>query len=100
MKEYRYVIVSSQGASLDLAGGMAETPTRLFQPMWYHDKQYQELQELLHKGWRPVREAGMGGGSATGGAVIAFSLVLLEREKPEPAVPLAQPAGEAITRET
>ncbi len=100
MKEYRYVIVSSQGASLDLSGGMARTPTRLFQPMWYHDEQYQELQELLHKGWRPVRETGMGGGSATGGAVIAFSLVLLERERPEPEVPLAQPADEGTTRET
>ncbi|HJT79370.1 MAG TPA: hypothetical protein VJ739_19395 [Gemmataceae bacterium] len=100
MKQYRYVIVSSQGASLDLAGGMAETPTRLFQPMWYHDKQYQELQELLGKGWRPVRETGMGGGSGVGGAVIAFALILLEREKPDDEIPVAQPAEEGITRET
>ena len=61
MKEYRYVIVSSQGASLDLAGGLAQVPTGLFQKMWYHDERYQELQELLHKGWHPVRETGMGG---------------------------------------
>ena len=37
MKRYRYVIVSSQGASLDFSGGPARLPG-LFQKMWYADE--------------------------------------------------------------
>jgi len=79
MKRYRYVIVSSQGASLDLSKGAAEVPG-LFQHMWYSDANFQDLQGLLDKGWRPVRETMMGGASAAGGAVVAFALVLLEKD--------------------
>jgi hypothetical protein len=81
MKKYRYVIVSSQGASLDISKGAAELPGLLmFQQMWYCDANYQDLQGLLDKGWRPVRETMMGGASAAGGAVVAFALVLLEKD--------------------
>jgi len=40
------------------------------------------LKELLATGWKPVRETGMGGGSV----VVAFSLVLLEKDVEEPPV--------------
>jgi hypothetical protein len=83
MKKHRYVIVSSQGASLDFHDGPAKLPG-LLQQMWYSDIRFQDLQELLENGWNPVRETGMGGGSGVGGAVIAFSLVLLEKEVTEP----------------
>jgi hypothetical protein len=99
MKQYRYVIVSSQGASFDFSRGAAKVPTGLFQKMWYHDEQFQDLQALLDEGWRPVRETAMGGGSATGGAVIAFALVLLEREEPPMALPAEPAAAEKITPE-
>jgi hypothetical protein len=49
MKKYRYIIVSSQGASLDLSKGPAEVPG-LFQHMWYSDARFQDLQDLLNKG--------------------------------------------------
>jgi hypothetical protein len=90
MKKYRYVIVSSQGASLDFSQGPPPLPG-LLQQMWYADEKYQDLQGLLKNGWQPVRETGMGGGSGVGGAVIAFSLVLLEKE-----VPPAPPVVEAV----
>jgi len=85
MKKFRYAIVSSQGASLDFHNGPAKLPG-LLQQMWYSDTKFQDLQELMENGWKPVRETGMGGGSAVGGAVIAFSLVLLEKDVAEPAV--------------
>jgi hypothetical protein len=88
VKKYRYVIVSSQGASLDFSQGPASVPG-LLQQMWYSDEKYQDLRDLLKNGWQPVRETGMGGGSTTGGAVIAFSLVLLEKEAP-PAPPVVE----------
>lgn len=47
------------------------------------DLKYQDLQDLLDKGWSPVRETGMGGASATGGAAVAFSLILPEKERQE-----------------
>jgi hypothetical protein len=93
MKRNRYVIVSSQGASLDFSDGVAKLPG-LLQPMWYSDAKYHDLQDLMDKGWRPVRETGMGGGSAVGGAVVAFSLVLLEKDVKDeepPVVEAAQP---------
>jgi hypothetical protein len=99
MKECRFVIVSSQGASIDLSEGAAKVPTGLFQKMWYHDEQFQDLQRLLADGWRPVRETAMGGGSAAGGAVIAFALVLLEREEPPMALPAGPARAEGITPE-
>jgi hypothetical protein len=80
MKQYRYVIVSSQGTSLDFHEGAAKLP-ELFQPMWYGDRRFQDLQDLLADGWRPVRETGMGGASATGGVAMAFALLLLERDR-------------------
>ena len=90
MKKYRYVIVSGQGTSLDVHRGPAEVPGFL-EPMWYGKEQYQDLQELMERGWRPVRETSMGGGSAAGGAVVAFALVLLEKDvADEP--PLVEPA--------
>jgi hypothetical protein len=89
MKKYRYVIVSSQGTSLDVHRGPAKVPG-LFEYMWYGKEEYQDLQALMEHGWRPVRETAMGGGSAAGGAVVAFSLVLLEKDADEP--PLVEPA--------
>ena len=89
MKKYRYVIVSSQGASLDFHDGPAKLPG-LLQQMWYTDAKFQDLQDLLANGWQPVRETGMGGGSAVGGAVIAFSLVLVEKETMEAARPVVE----------
>jgi hypothetical protein len=93
MKQYRYVIVSSQGASLDSTEGVARVPG-LLQQMWYSDAKFHDLQDLLDSGWQPVRETGMGGGSATGGAVVAFALVLLEKdvELAEPPVVEAAPS--------
>jgi hypothetical protein len=99
MKEFRYLIVSSQGASIDLSEGPAKVPTGLFQKMWYHDEQFQDLQRLLAEGWRPVRETGMGGASAAGGAVIGFALVLLEREEPPMALAADPAAAQGITPE-
>jgi hypothetical protein len=90
MKKYRYVIVSSQGTSLDVHRGPAKVPGFL-EPMWYAKEEYQDLQELMERGWRPVRETCMGGGSAAGGAVVAFSLVLLEKDVAEEP-PLVEPA--------
>jgi hypothetical protein len=89
MKKYRYVIVSSQGTSLDVHRGPAKVPGFL-EPMWYAREDFQDLQALMDRGWRPVRETHMGGGSAAGGAVVAFSLVLLEKDAEE--LPVAQPA--------
>lgn len=89
MKKHRYIILSSQGASLDFSEGVAQLPG-LLQPMWYSDAKYQDLQDLMEKGWRPVRETGMGGGSAVGGAVVAFSLVLLEKDAPDTEPPVVE----------
>lgn len=60
--------------------------------------QYQDLQDLLDKGWHPVRETGMGGASATGGAAVAFSLILLEKNRPE-AAPAAESVPEGLGRQ-
>jgi hypothetical protein len=89
MKQFRYVIVSSQGASLDFSEGMAKLPG-LLQPMWYSDAKYHDLQDLMENGGRPVRETGMGGGSAVGGAVVAFSLVFLERDVKDDEPPVVE----------
>ena len=56
----------------------------------YGGEDFQDLPELLELGWQPVRESMMGGGSAAGGAVLAFSLVLLERDLPPAAIPVAE----------
>jgi hypothetical protein len=66
---------------------------------WYGDQQYQDLQELLAKGWHPVRETGMGGASATGGAAVAFSLILLEKDRAEGAPPVAEAVPAAPVQE-
>jgi hypothetical protein len=89
MKKYRYVIVSSQGASFDFQEGPPKLPG-LLQQMWYTDAKFQDLPDLLANGWHPARETGMGGGSAGGGAVVAFSLVLLEKEVMETEPPLVE----------
>ena len=97
MKRYRYVILSSYGASWDISREITKPQGGFMEMPWFGDQQYQDLQELLDKGWRPVRETGMGGASATGGAAVAFSLILLEKDRPEatPAVPEAVPAPPA-----
>jgi hypothetical protein len=59
---------------------------------WFGDSKYQDLQDLLDKGWRPVRETGMGGASAHAGEAVAFSLILLEKDRHEAAADvLAEP---------
>jgi hypothetical protein len=94
MKRYRYVILSSYGASWDISREIDKPLGGLMQLPWFGDLKYQDLQELLDKGWHPIRETGMGGASATGGAAVAFSLILLEKDRLEatPAVPQAIPA--------
>ena len=87
MKRYRYVILSSYGASWDISRDIEKPLGGLMQLPWFGDLKYQDLQGLLDKGWRPVRETGMGGASATGGAAVAFSLILLERDRPDAARP-------------
>jgi hypothetical protein len=101
MKEYRYVIVSSQGATYDFQAGSKGRSTLggFLKAPWYGSEDFQDLPELLAQGWQPVRESMMGGGSAAGGAVVAFSLVLLERDLPPSAIPVAQAAdAERIQR--
>jgi hypothetical protein len=97
MKRYRYVILSSYGASWDISREIDKPLGGLMQLPWFGDLKYQDLQDLLDKGWSPVRETGMGGASATGGAAVAFSLILLEKERREPA-PEAQPASNEPNR--
>ncbi len=99
MKRYRYVILSSYGASWDISREIDKPLGGLMQMPWFGDLKYQDLQELLDKGWRPVRETGMGGASATGAAV-AFSLILLEKDRHEApaAAPEAIPAEPAQDR--
>ena len=92
MKRYRYVILSSYGASWDISREIEKPLGGLMQVPWFGDLQYQDLQDLLDKGWRPVRETGMGGASGTGGAAVAFSLIVLEKERPE-AIPVNQGAS-------
>ena len=94
MKRYRYVILSSYGASWDISREIDRPLGGLMQMPWFGDLKYQDLQDLLDKGWRPVRETGMGGASATGGAAVAFSLILLEKDRSEP-----PPATEAVSEE-
>jgi hypothetical protein len=93
MKEFRYVIVSSQGASYDFQAGSQGRSTLggFLKTPWYGSEEFQDLPMLLAQGWQPVRESMMGGGSAAGGAVVAFSLVLLERDLPPAAMPVVQP---------
>jgi hypothetical protein len=83
MKRYRYVILSSYGASWDISREIEKPLGGLMQLPWFGDLKYQDLQDLLDKGWHPVRETGMGGASATGGAAVAFSLILLEKDRHE-----------------
>jgi hypothetical protein len=92
MKRYRYVILSSYGASWDISREIDKPIGGLMQMPWFGDPKYQDLQDLLDKGWHPVRETGMGGASGSAGAAVAFSLILLEKDRPEPA-PAARPAG-------
>src|SRR5438067_1373947 len=87
MRRYRYVILSSYGASWDISREIDKPLGGLMQLPWFGDLKYQDLQELLDKGWRPVRETGMGGASATGGAAVAFSLILLEKDRLETTPP-------------
>jgi hypothetical protein len=93
MKRYRYVILSSYGASWDISREIDKPLGGLLQVPWFGDLKYQDLQDLLDKGWRPVRETGTGGASAVGGAAVAFSLILLEKDRPETA-PAAEPVPE------
>jgi hypothetical protein len=95
MKEYRYVIVSSLGATYDFQAGSKGRSTLggILKAPWYGSEKFQDLPELLRQGWQPVRESMMGGGSATGGAVVAFTLVLLERDRPPSAIPVVEPVN-------
>jgi hypothetical protein len=68
MKHYRYVILSSYGASWDIFREIDKPLGGLMQLPWFGDLRFQDRQDLLDKGWSPVRETGMGGASATGGA--------------------------------
>ncbi|HEX3150237.1 MAG TPA: hypothetical protein VHR66_19325 [Gemmataceae bacterium] len=98
MKRYRYVILSSYGASWDISREINKPLGGLMQLPWFGDLKYQDLQELLDRGWQPVRETGMGGASATGGAAVAFSLIVLEKDRPETTAGVA-PTAEEQTRE-
>jgi hypothetical protein len=89
MKRYLYVILSSYGVSWDISRDIDKPLGGLMQLRWFGDLKYQDLQDLLDKGWRPVRETGMGGASTTGGAV-AFSLILMEKDRPSS---IGGPAG-------
>lgn len=91
MKRYRYVIVSSNGYSHDLARESAFNPFASL--LGGGDpSQMNDLPALLQKGWQPIRETPMGGnGSNQGGACYSFSLLLLEKEKAEPQPPLVEP---------
>ena len=97
MKRYRYVILSSYGASWDISREIDKPHGGLLQMPWFGDLKYQDLQDLLDKEWHPVRETGMGGASGSAGAAVAFSLILLEKERPEPA-PAARAAPEEPAR--
>jgi hypothetical protein len=88
MKRYRYVIVCSNGKSHDLAREGAFNPFESL--LGSSDKSF-DLPELLQKGWHPVRETPMGGnGSNHGGGGYSFSLVLLEKEKPDADPPMVE----------
>jgi hypothetical protein len=85
MKRYRYVIVCSTGYSHDLAREAAFQP---YPSLLGGGESTHDLPALLQKGWHPVRETPMGGnGSNHAGGAYSFSLVLLEKEKPEPEEP-------------
>jgi hypothetical protein len=90
MKRYRYVIVCSSGYSHDLAREAAFYP---FESLLGGGERTHDLPALLQKGWQPVRETPMGGNSNHGGGGYSFSLVLLEKEKPEDP-PVAQLANQ------
>ena len=88
MKRYRYVLVSSNGYSHDLAREAAFLPFEYI--LGDPDKtQVHDLPALLQKGWLPVRETPMGGNGSNHGGGYSFSLVLLEKEKPDEP-PMAQ----------
>ncbi len=88
MKRYRYVIVCSSGYSHDLAREAAFYP---FESILGGGEKTHDLAVLLQKGWLPVRETPMGGnGSNHAGGGYAFSLVLLEKEKPDPEPPVVE----------
>jgi hypothetical protein len=93
MKRYRYVILSSYGSSWDISREIDQPVGAFLQRPWFADAQYQDLLGLLDKGWQPVRETGMGGASATGGAAVAFSLILLEKDRPDPAPAAGEPGA-------
>jgi hypothetical protein len=90
MKRYRYVILSSFGSSWDVSREIPRPVGGFMQMPWYGDEQRQDLLELLGRGWQPVRETGMGGATATGGAAVAFSLILLEKDRPEESPAVAE----------
>src|ERR1041385_4929848 len=88
MKRYRYVLVSSNGYSHDLAREASFYP---FESILGGGEKTHDLPALLQKGWLPVRETPMGGnGSNHSGGGYSFSLVLLEKEKPETDPPMAE----------
>jgi hypothetical protein len=70
MKKYCYVLVSSDGWEhwVRVVGCNIEG-------METSDWDKEKLADLLHKGWRPVRETALGGGSN-----YSYALVLLEKE--------------------
>jgi hypothetical protein len=73
VKKYRYVVVCSNGSSFDLNREGSFYPHGLGATTQY------DLPELLRKGWIPVRESMMGG---SGDTIVAYSLVLLEKDMP------------------
>jgi hypothetical protein len=87
MKQYRYVILSSFGTSWDVSREIDHPAGGFMQVPWYGDKAHQDLLVLLEKGWHPVRETAMGGATAAGNAAVAFSLILLERDRNAASVP-------------
>jgi hypothetical protein len=72
MKEYRYVIVASDGTSHDLADRKV------------YSNDFHALPDLLEDGWQPVREIPIGPGQwFVGEHLVNFplALILLEREE-------------------
>jgi hypothetical protein len=63
MKRYRYVILRSYGASWEISREIDKPHGGLLQMPWFGDLKHQDLQDLMDKGWNPVRETGMGGAS-------------------------------------
>jgi hypothetical protein len=80
-KQYRYVVVSSDGISHDLWPTW-EDYQKLDDALEESADEYDvwtsrpTLPQLLADGWRPVRETAMGGGNDNS----AYALVLLEKD--------------------